>query len=383
VGGRAYRGKLVVSSDGKTVSVIDVVGLEQYLKGVVPAEMPSGWPAEALKAQAVAARSYALANLAGSGPFDLYGDTRSQVYGGVPVETEAASAAVDATAGQVLTYDGRVADTLFHASSGGRTMSSLEATGRAVPYLVSVKDPYDVLSPYHDWGPLLLDAATAAKALELPAAITGLQETAWPSGRVRSLALTTAGEATASFTGNQLRVALGLRSTWFRAGLLRLHASRRAITWGGSATLDGSAAGVDGVSLEARPVGSRAWAAAAAPVPAADGSFDLPVRPKVSTTYRLAAGAVRVGSVTVAVAPRVAAALGTTGVEGTAMPAAAGVAVELQSLAGSTWATVSSTVTGADGTFAFGGTPAPGTYRVRVAPGHGLVPGVSAPLTVS
>ncbi|MGH3025624.1 MAG: SpoIID/LytB domain-containing protein, partial [Gaiellaceae bacterium] len=81
LGGKAYRGKLVVSVDGKLVQVVDVVGLEPYLKGVVPAEMPSTWGPEALKAQAVAARSYALANLAKGRDFDLYGDTRDQAFG--------------------------------------------------------------------------------------------------------------------------------------------------------------------------------------------------------------------------------------------------------------------------------------------------------------
>ena len=382
VGGRAYRGKLVVSSDGKLVSVVDSLGLEQYLKGVVPAEMPSGWPPEALKAQAVAARSYALANLAMAGPFDLYGDTRSQVYGGVAVETDAASAAVDATAGAVLTYDGQVADTLFHASSGGRTTSSLEATGRAVPYLVSVKDPWDVLSPYHDWGPVLLDAAKTAKTLKLDSSIAGLQQDVWPSGRTKTLTLTTDDETTDSLTGSQARLVLGLRSTWFQIALLRLQSSRRAITWGGSALLAGSAAGAADVSLEARVAGSRTWTPAGAPTPDADGAFTLPVSPKVTTTYRLASGAIRVGQVAVAVAARVAAALDTGGVTGTVKPVAAGSPVDLQQLSGATWTTVSSTVTDAAGAFAFGGSLPAGTYRVRVSPGHGVVPGVSAPLPV-
>ena len=87
--GKEYRGRLLLSSDGKKLQVVDVVGLEGYLKGVVPAEMPSGWPPEALKAQAVAARSYALANVTTGRAFDLYGDTRSQVFGGVKVENGA------------------------------------------------------------------------------------------------------------------------------------------------------------------------------------------------------------------------------------------------------------------------------------------------------
>src|SRR6266404_3735489 len=108
VGKVPYRGKLNVSSDGKLVQVIDTLGLESYLKGVVPAEMPSAWPPEALKAQAVAARSYALANMTTGRAFDLYGDTRSQVFGGVKAENPATSAAVDATKGQVVLYKDKV-----------------------------------------------------------------------------------------------------------------------------------------------------------------------------------------------------------------------------------------------------------------------------------
>ena len=151
VAGAAYRGKLTVTLDGKLLDVIDMVGLEQYVKGVVPSEMPSKWPGAALEAQAVAARSYALANLTKGRPYDLYGDARSQVYGGIAVESDSASAAVDATKGQVVLYSGTVANTLFFSTSGGRTVSALEATGVDVPYLVSVADPYDTLSPYHDW----------------------------------------------------------------------------------------------------------------------------------------------------------------------------------------------------------------------------------------
>ncbi len=144
--------------------------LESYLKGVVPSEMPSKWPAEALEAQAVAARSYALANLTKKRDFDLYADTRSQVYGGVAAESPAASDAIAATKGQVVLWHGKVADTLFFSTSGGRT-----AVGRRrrpaprCPYLVSVADPYDTTSPVHDWGPVLYDGAKVAKQLKLAA----------------------------------------------------------------------------------------------------------------------------------------------------------------------------------------------------------------------
>src|SRR5207253_5381767 len=149
-------------------------------KGVVPAEMPSSWPTEALKAQAVAARSYALANVTTGRAFDLYGDTRSQVFGGVKVENAATSAAVDATKGQVVLYKGKVANTLFFSTSGGRTASAAEATGVAVQYLVPVADPYDTASPYHDWGPLLLDAAAVARELKLSSPTADLQTVTGP-----------------------------------------------------------------------------------------------------------------------------------------------------------------------------------------------------------
>ena len=382
VNGHAYRGKIAVSSDGKLVSVIDYVGLEPYLKGVVPAEMPSNWPDAALEAQAVAARSYALANLVKSGPFDLYGDSRSQVYGGVAVESDATNAAVDATSGMVLQYGGKVADTLFHSSSGGRTVSALEATGVAVPYLVSVSDPYDTLSPLHDWGPLLLDATKVQNALKLQSAIAGVTVTDGPSGRVKTLDLATDDESPSSFTGNEVRFALGLRSTWFQPVLLSVRASSRTIAYGNAATLLGAAAAT-GVTLEAKPSGARDWAAAGAPAPAPDGTFTLSVKPRVATSYRLAYGTARVGLATVAVAARVSAAMSATGITGSARPAAAGAQVDLLERSAGAWVVASSTVTDATGGFGFGGAPAAGTYRVRVSPGHGVAPGLSAPLAVS
>src|SRR5207248_3615933 len=140
---RPYRGQIQVDVVDGRLRAVDIVGLEQYLYGVVPAEMPSGWAPEALKAQAIAARSYALATRKVAAPFDVYADTRSQVYLGISHERAASTAAVDATKGQVLTFAGKVATTYFFSTSGGQTESSLDWTGVAVPYLVSVPDPYD------------------------------------------------------------------------------------------------------------------------------------------------------------------------------------------------------------------------------------------------
>src|SRR5581483_10726358 len=101
---------------------------------------------------------------------DVYGDTRDQAYGGISAESPSGDAAADATKGQVLTYDGKVATTYYFSTSGGRTADARDvfSGARATPYLVSVDDPYDSLSPYHDWGPVTLTAALASKELQVP-----------------------------------------------------------------------------------------------------------------------------------------------------------------------------------------------------------------------
>ena len=127
--------------------------------------------AEVLKAQAVAARSYALANLVKGKPFDLYSDVRSQVYGGVAGERPSTSKAVAATAGQVVLYGGKVATTYYFSTSGGKTASAVDVFGTNVPYLVSRPDPWDKASPYHRWGPVLLGARTLQSKLGVDARV--------------------------------------------------------------------------------------------------------------------------------------------------------------------------------------------------------------------
>jgi len=381
VDGKQYRGRLLVSSDGKKVQVVDVVGLEAYLKGVVPAEMPSGWPAEALKAQAVAARSYALANLHKGKDFDLYSDTRDQVYGGIAAEWQSASDAITATKGRVVLWNGKVADTLFFSTSGGRTASAVDATGSAVPYLVSVADPYDTLSPYHDWGPVLFDGAGVAKQLKLPPPLSDLSTLTGSSGRAKSVTAVGANDTQATVTGAQFRALLELRSTWFSDALLSLLPPAKTVTYGGAASLTGFARGADAVTLEAKAAG-KDWTAAGEVLLAADGSFATIVRPTIGTQYRIAWNAVRAGLTKIAVAPKVDAQAAIGGVQGTERPAVAGAPVQLQQQAGTSWNTLSSTTTDAGGGFTFSGTLQPGTYRVRCAPGHGLVAGVSVALRV-
>jgi stage II sporulation protein D len=141
------------------------VPLEDYVRGVVSAEMPASWPPAALEAQAVASRTYALTDHAGGSAFDVYSDTRSQVYRGAAAYTPQTDAAVAATAGQVVTYAGRAAITYFFASSGGRTENVQDAFAGSLPepWLQSVRDPFDG-GPLHSWT-LSLGFSTAAARL--------------------------------------------------------------------------------------------------------------------------------------------------------------------------------------------------------------------------
>ena len=189
-----------------------------------------------------------------------------------------------------MLYDGKVADTLFLSTSGGRTVSALEATGVAVPYLVSVTDPYDTLSPYHDWGPVLLDAAKVRRQLKLSAPIAELSVTRRPVGpRASSSTVDPADDSQATFTGNQVRAALGLRSTWFQPALLAAAPSREDGHLRRCASRSrGFARGATGVTLEAKPAGAD-WAPAGRCAVAGPGrAFTIVVKPQVATQYRLA-----------------------------------------------------------------------------------------------
>jgi stage II sporulation protein D len=214
-----YRGDLIVRVSGGGLDAINQVDLEAYVQGVVPNEMPSEWPARALRAQAVAARSYALASeLRGEG-FDHYDDTRSQVYGGRSSETKATNAAVDSTDGQVVRHGDEIAQTFFFSTSGGRTESSRYGFGggESRPYLRSVKDPHEDASPYHRW----------KKTYTLDEVENRLGSLV--DGRLRDIEVTRRGDSprivrariegsggSTGVSGFTLQDRLGLRSTWAR-----------------------------------------------------------------------------------------------------------------------------------------------------------------------
>jgi stage II sporulation protein D len=160
-----FRGVLHIMAK-TTVSVVNELPMESYLQGVVPAEMPYTWPSAALRAQAVASRSFATVRLhPSSGTYDLYDDTRSQVYRGTLAEHSTTTNAIAGTAGRVVWYGTGVANTLYHSAGGGATENNEYAfvsasgavTSSPVAYLRGSSDrapdgsSYDVASPYDTW----------------------------------------------------------------------------------------------------------------------------------------------------------------------------------------------------------------------------------------
>jgi stage II sporulation protein D len=381
--GRRYRGTIELDVEQGKLRAINGVGLEAYLSGVVPDEVPSDWPAEALKAQAVVARSYAMATRK-PGPFHLYADVRSQVYGGFDAEESETTAAVQATAGQVVTYASKIATTYFFSTSGGKTANVADVwSGNPVPYLVSVPDPYDTLSPHHTWGPVTFGTARLRKALEVPGRLVDIRTTTNGSGRVAAVvAVGTEGES--SVPAGEVRRRLGLRSTWFTLGALALDPAAKPLVYGSRVALTGLVRGLPAVTLEQR-AGSAAWAKAADVTPRPDGRFDFPVKPLVSTDFRLVSGTLRSAPVRLAVAPlvRLEAPADPAALRGTVKPVVPGATAVVQRLVGTAWREAARATLDEAGAFVAQLELTPGTYRARVAPGRGLVAGVSQPLDVA
>ena len=382
---RPYRGQLQVSVANGRLRAVNHVGLENYLFGVVPAEMPHDWLPEALKAQAVAARTYAMAVRKVGGDFDLYSDVRSQVYRGIAGEKPSATAAVQATAGKVVLYRGQIATTYFFSTSGGRTATVTDVwpSSERIPYLVSVADPYDSASPHHQWGPLPMKAARLKRVFRVPGRLLDVRTSVTPSGRVRTVTAV-GSEGERSVSGADVRRALGLRSTWFRVGVLSLAPPSGPATFNTVVTLSGLARGVGAASLEQRPP-RGAWRVVGPVKRAPDGSVTVSTRPRETGEYRLGAGAAKSAIVGVAVAPlvRFYAMTDAATLRGYARPVLPGGSVALQKLNGTAWRTVGRATIDANGDFLAQLPLTPGSYRARLAPGRGFVPGVSPTLQVA
>ncbi|MBD2096494.1 SpoIID/LytB domain-containing protein [Trichocoleus sp. FACHB-591] len=217
IGDRWYRGRAFLVPTAKGLTAVNYVDLEQYLYSVVAAEMIPSWPQEALKAQAIAARSYALYQRQSSANsvYDV-GDTQAwQVYEGVAKETSTTQAAVNATAGQVLTHSGRIIEAVFHSSSGGHTENVEDVWKQPLPYLRGVQD-YDQGAPVYQWTKTFSNSELSNRISGVGNVISMQPARTTPQGRIVTMKVVgDAGSRTIS--GSALRDALGLRSTLFTA----------------------------------------------------------------------------------------------------------------------------------------------------------------------
>lgn len=362
--GRPYHGLLVLRRAGARVAVVNSLPLDDYVRGVVADEMPSDWPRAALEAQAVAARSYALATLRPARHFDLYADVRSQVYGGIWAEAPETNAAVAGTAGTVLTWKGRVASTYFFSTSGGRTanVGDVWSGGDAMPYLRSVADPYDAASPHHTWGPVALPERRLRRLLGAEPHDVTLERT--PSGRVRTVVVDGR-----RIEASRFRRVFGLESTWFDVGELSLSASRPQVVYGGKLELLARTRRA-GTALLQRRVGAGPWRTLAR----VDTGGRVSVEPRAHTLYRLTGAGVRGPVVAVAVAPRLSVTpAAATLLRGTVAPRSGGAITVLRRV-GSSWQVVARPRVGANGSFSAPVRLRPGGYRVTVAGDGRLAP---------
>jgi stage II sporulation protein D len=290
------------------VNAINALPVDEYIKGVIPLESPASWPIEALKAQAVAARTYALTTSKAGDGFEHFPDTRSQVYGGAGAEQPSTNLAADETAGQLVTYDGTPVPTYFFSTSGGRTEDVENTTlgTEPKPWLKSVEDEYDHVSPKHRWGPIRMTYASAG------ARLSGLVK-----GRFKGIKVVRRGSSPrvveadvlgsrgkTRVNGATLRARFGLNDTWAFYSSIKTRRTPKPPT-----------------EEPAPPTGG-------APVPV------------------------------VARVPDVA------GLAGHVVPAREGERITVQRRTGGRWVAVGSAKVGADGSYRTG-VPASGLYRIR------------------
>jgi stage II sporulation protein D len=385
IDGDVYRGKAVVRKPGGLLAIVNVLGLQPYLFGVVPGEMPADWHLEALKAQAVAARSYGLANRTTNSYFDVYDDTRDQVYGGVAWEKPRSNEAVRTTANEVRTYNGGLATTYFYSSSGGRTANNEDVwtTGSPVPYLRSVRDRWDTISPYHRWGPIRYSRAGLDARLggNVAGALRDVLVNVTPSLRAGSIKINGSGGPT-SMPGWEVRETLGLRSSWFRVGVVNIAAGRQSIERGEHVRLRGKARAVGVAWLERRASGGE-WTKVRDLALNDEARFSTVVSPRRTSDYRVASlkGASYAVRVQVTAAVRFSKPSDRSGLSGLVSPAGAAAKVKVQRRAGGAWKTVGVGSTDSSGRFSIAFDLVDGAYRA-IAIASGVRAGVSPTLRI-
>lgn len=223
INGVSYHGTIVFEASSSGFNIVNQVDAEEYLKGVLKDEMSPAWPAEALKAQAVLARTYTLSSKK-HGKYDVCAQVHCQSYGGVASESAAINDAVAATAGELLKYGGSPAQVFYYGDSGGFSASSKSVWGKDIPYLQARPDPIAYNSPNASWQ-TTLSMQQIANALSASGVSVGYISSIRPyardeSGRVQQLEISGSGGRTL-ISGSQFRLAVGagvVKSTLFEFG---------------------------------------------------------------------------------------------------------------------------------------------------------------------
>jgi stage II sporulation protein D len=391
VDGLRYRGDLKIYNHGGSLDVVNVVGLQGYLYSVVPREMPADWASEALKAQAVAARSYGVTTHRESW-YDVYDSTSDQVYGGLDYgggESASSTAAVKATAGQVVKYSGTPVKTYFSSSNGGRTAASADTWGGPLPYLVSKSDSFDLnaSNPNRSWtvvlSPRALQKRLGAGAQPLDAIVTSRV-----SGRVNRVRLVR-GSWAHTFPSSGLgpeyfRGALGLRSSRFMLGVLGFTPSKTKSVCADRVRLDVLAREMNAFKLQRRPTSGGSWTNVTVKKDDA-AHYHGSDRPCQGMSYRLHSRAANTAVQSVRVAAKIVFSdtqPANDGLRGKVRPIALSgqATVHVDRLRHGSWVKNVGTATiQADGRWHAHFKAVAGTYRARIDPpaSFGLVPGVS------
>src|SRR4051794_3168216 len=325
-----YRGALEIRASGNGVMTVNALDLETYLRGVVAAESPASWPAAALQAQAVVARTYAVTTNVGSATdgIDQYADTRSQMYRGVASENLSTDAAIAATRSQVVTDQGKPVVTYFFSTSGGHTENVEFSFIGSLPrtWLKGVDDPFDDVSPRHTWKPFQFTGAQATSRLRglVRGSFKGIKvlERGTSPRIVRAEVVGSAGVT--QTTGPELRRRFGLYDTWATFTYISSNAKKKTKV---AAPSDTDPAGGDTQNGATTPPGG------------------------VDTTGGQAARAARL------------AAVGRPVLDGAIDRAAAGRRVHIQRRDAGRWRTVGTTRVRHGGRYA-ASLPGPGAYRV-------------------
>ncbi len=431
--GARYRGTLRAIHSGSGFKTVNRLLLEGYLRGVVPRESPSSWPQAALRAQAVAARSYAVRGIKDQGDFDVYCTTASQVYNGYDGEADSTNAAVKATAGIVPISGGRPIVAYFFSTSGGHTENVENVWGGSpVPYLKGVPDPYDTASPYHVWpdAPLRwsgesISAKLGAYGASNPSGVRGTFRTIYVTRRgvsprvARAYVIGVDGavqHAASAASGWTLRGKLGLRDTWFSVRTMSMapaSADNARITYGERVVLSGRTYPTIGTDKRVKlfylrdgvwkslivAKATTAWRT----FTISDGgasttgryvTYSFRAAPPRTTTYYFAFGTAYSPRTTIKVRPAVSLAAeppaATAGqpvvLGGAVLPLSkAGSQITLQELVGATWIPLGEATIADDGSYAFEWPAVEGThtFRASLPAGDQLLAAASGAVTVT